>query len=108
MASLQREPTGVFHIVARIGGKRFKRSLESKAIAKRDEIDETIKLLKRGKIVVPDGLSAIDFVLGKTEIEIPAPTPSTNEPVTGAPNVTLRSLFNSVSAHLNFHFCELV
>ena len=67
MASLQQEPTGVFHIVLRLGGKRYKRSLhtkvESKAISRRDEIQETVDLLRRGKIKIPEGTAAIDFVL---------------------------------------------
>lgn len=97
MASLQQEPTGVYHIVIRFDGRRYKRSLKTKfesvAIAKRDEIDETIKLLKRGKIVVPEGRSGIDFILGETEVVAPAPPPSEMK-VDRPPRVTLISMFN--------------
>ncbi len=86
MASIQQEPTGMFHVVVRIEGKRYKRSLQTKiaseAACKRDEIQETIDLIKRNRIQVPDGVRIIDFVMsgGQTPtqkkphiIESPAP-----------------------------------
>ena len=77
MASLQQEPTGVFHIVVRINGKRFKRSLatksESQAILNRDEITEMIDLVKRGKVQVPDNIPLIDFVLSGGRLPAPKP-----------------------------------
>lgn len=101
MASLQQEPTGTFHIVLRLDGKRYKRSLrtkiESKAVARRDEIQETINLLRRGRLSVPDGVAAIDFVMNDPDasakpesvpIESPAKTESPSVPV-----LTLKELF---------------
>ena len=80
MASLQQEPTGVFHIVVRINGKRFKRSLatksESQAILNRDEITEMIDLVKRGKVQVPDNVPIIDFVLSGGRLPAPKPIAS--------------------------------
>ncbi len=77
MASLQQEPTGVFHVVFRINGKRYKRSIgtksETKANARRDEITETIQLIKRSKINVPDHMSLVEFVLNHG---VPTPPPS--------------------------------
>lgn len=73
MASLQHEPTGKFHIVFRVQGKRIKRSLgtdiESKAIARRDEIQETIDLIKRGKLSVPNDVSLADFVMADGDLQ---------------------------------------
>lgn len=67
MASLQKEPTGAFHIVIRIDGKRYKRSLRTKnetiARAKKDEIQETLELVRRGRLSVPENATTVDFVL---------------------------------------------
>ncbi len=67
MASLQCEAAGVFHVVFRLKGKWFKRSLdtkaESRALSRRDEIDETLDLLKRGRLEIPEGIQPQEFVL---------------------------------------------
>ena len=64
MASLQRQATGVFHIVFRFGGTRYKRSLgtknKSNANVKRTEIRETIDLIKRGRIEIPEDAQVPD------------------------------------------------
>ena len=97
MASLQQEPTGVFHIVVRINGKRFKRSLatksESQAILNRDEITEMIDLVKRGKVQVPDNIPLIDFVLSGGRLPAPKPLAS-KEP---KPTATKSQSASSVS-----------
>ena len=88
MASLQQEPTGVFHIVIRIDGKRFKRSLgtksESKAIALRDEITELVDLVKRGIVQVPEQISLIDFLLSGGKLKIPKEEPK-QKPIPAEP-----------------------
>jgi len=67
MASLQQEPTGTFHVVVFFEGKRYKRSLrtkrESAALVRKDEIEETLGLVKRGRLIVPPSVNTIDFVL---------------------------------------------
>ncbi|MEZ6136972.1 MAG: tyrosine-type recombinase/integrase [Pirellulaceae bacterium] len=72
MASLQKESTGVFHIVFRFHGRRFKRSLETKvhsiAVTRQQEIEETIVLLKRDRIGVPDGIPAEEFILAGGQV----------------------------------------
>ncbi|MFK8115315.1 MAG: tyrosine-type recombinase/integrase [Rubripirellula sp.] len=102
MASLQLEPTGTFHIVCRIDGKRYKRSLrtkvESTAVARRDEIQETINLLRRGRISLPDGAAVIDFVMadGKTDPK-PKQAPvqaDTKAETPSVPAITLKDLFD--------------
>ena len=89
MASLQQEPSGMFHIVIRVGGKRFKRSLktkiESNALSKRDEIDETLTLLKRKKVAVPEGTTVIDFLLESAGVN--ASTPKTENETEVSPQV---------------------
>ncbi len=65
MASLQREPTGMFHITFCYGGKRFKRSLntksEKKALGRKANIEETIDLVERGRLNVPTGADTTQF-----------------------------------------------
>ncbi|QDT11999.1 hypothetical protein [Planctomycetes bacterium K23_9] len=101
MASLQQEPTGTFHVVFRLDGKRYKRSLrtkiESKAAARRDEIQETINLLRRGRLSVPDGVAAIDFVMNDPNVSVkpksaPAESPAKAESPS-IPALTLKELF---------------
>lgn len=79
MASLQQEPTGKFHISFRVKGNRYKRSLEtnseSEAVARKEEIDETLQLIKRNKISVPDDVPIADFILNNGDIPSEPPTP---------------------------------
>ena len=64
MASIQQEPTDKFHIVIFHDGKRYKRSLgttkKSVALARKDEIEAALSLIRRGRIAVPDGVSIVD------------------------------------------------
>ncbi|HBE69321.1 MAG TPA: hypothetical protein DDW52_14335 [Planctomycetaceae bacterium] len=85
MASLQQEPTGVYHIVFRYDRKRFKRSLETKtqslALARLDEIEETLQLLKSGRLGIPDDQPTDAFILAAGRIDqikqkAPPPTES--------------------------------
>ncbi|MEX1028235.1 MAG: tyrosine-type recombinase/integrase [Candidatus Paceibacterota bacterium] len=93
MASLQQEPTGTFHVTFRFAGRRFKRSLQtksrSKAETRRDEIQETVELIKRGRLSVPESVAAADFIMADgdaTKLVEPEP----REAVQKAP--TLQSL----------------
>ena len=102
MASLQQEPTGVFHIIIRISGKRFKRSLgtklESQAIARRDEIEETIDLINRERLQIPDHMSAIDFVLANGKPSNGSPSTKPQSSIASKPDedvsISLTELFN--------------
>ena len=89
-------PTGTFHVVFRINGKRYKRSLrtkvESTAAARRDEIQETINLLRRGRISVLDGVTASDFVMDDGKAKSPAKSDAKEESP-NAPAITLKDLF---------------
>ena len=70
MASLQKEPTSTFHIVIRIDGQRFKRSFQTKNVQearlRKDELQETLELINRGRISVPDDCKTIDFLLKRS------------------------------------------
>lgn len=93
MASLQQEPTGTFHVIFRVAGRRYKRSLgtkaSSKAIARRDEIQETIDLINRGRLTVPSDAPIADFVLADGDTTKLASPPS--QPVVQA-SITLGSM----------------
>ena len=98
MSSLQQEPSGTFHVVIFLDGKRFKRSLGTKkksvALALRDEIQETVDLVKRGRLQVPEHLSLIEFAMGHDK-ETPA------SPVSAAPAIPVAaSMVVSASPHI--------
>ena len=84
MASLQKERTGKFHIVIFSGGKRHKRSLGTKkrsfALARQEEIEEVLDLVKRGRLSVPPGMSLIDFAMANGKVE-----PVVSQPIPPAP-----------------------
>ncbi len=102
MASLQQVATGTYHIVIFHGGKRHKRSLgtkkESQALVRKEEIEETLDLIKRGRISIPESISLIDFAMGKTEAAeppVPPKPPSTPPPSPEpTPSLTIEQLLN--------------
>lgn len=72
MASLQQESTGIYHVVFRFKGRRFKRSLETKtgsiAESRKQEIEETLDLLKRDRISVPSGIRDDEYILAGGQV----------------------------------------
>ncbi|MCA9194136.1 MAG: tyrosine-type recombinase/integrase [Planctomycetales bacterium] len=97
MASLQQEPTGVFHVVFRHRGKRFKRSLNTKsqstALARCDEINETLDLIKRGRLGIPPGVAQDQFILAGGKM-LEGPSQSAADTMTEIPSVSLKGLFD--------------
>ncbi len=85
MASLQREPTGFYHVVFRFAGIRYKRSLDTKsesgALARRDEIAELIDLLKRGRLKIPGGIDPVEFILVGGDLDKVSRKENVNEQV---------------------------
>ena len=79
MASLQQDPSGSWHIHFRLGGRRFKRSLqtkkESEATSLCGRIEDNIQLVTRGAMTIPPGADAFVFLLtdGKLERSIVLP-----------------------------------
>ncbi len=103
MASLQQEPTGVFHIVFRYDRRRFKRSLETKtqsiALARLEEIEEALSLLKCGRLEIPESVPSDAFILaaGRMEqIKRKAPTPASGTQA----GTSLEGLFDEFFASL--------
>lgn len=98
MASLQKEPTGVFHIVFRYDGKRFKRSLETKtqsiALARLEEIESAIRLIQEGRILVPENVATDAFILAAGRIDAIKPPRNTKASIeVGPKGLTLKRLF---------------
>ncbi len=71
MAGIEQR-NGRFNVIFRFGGKRFVRSLktadEGKAVRRRDEIQETIDLVERGKLVVPKDADLVTFFMSAGNI----------------------------------------
>ncbi|MCC7337309.1 MAG: tyrosine-type recombinase/integrase [Pirellulaceae bacterium] len=72
MASLQRDPSGTFHICFRYGGLRFKRSLKTtdqrKASAASVRVAENIRLAENGRLVLPDDADIPTFLLSDGKV----------------------------------------
>ena len=71
MAGIERR-NGRFNVIFRFDGRRFVRSLkttdETKALMRRDEIQETIELVERGKLIVPNDADVVTFLMSGRKI----------------------------------------
>jgi hypothetical protein len=98
MASLQREKTGKYHIVIFYDGKRYKRSLDTKkesyALARKGEIEETLSLVKRGRLTVPDDVGLIDFVMADGKVSHSPMQVLPPPPAELPKSLTLKQLFD--------------
>ncbi len=87
MASLQKDPSGNYHVCFRLGGTRFKRSLhtdaEDQATNQLALLEENLRLVNRGKLVIPDDADVPTFLLSDGKI---------NQPVALPENLTLGQL----------------
>ena len=67
MASLQKDPSGNYHITFRFGGTRFKRSLKTKnerrAVAASVRLQENIRLVESGRMELPQTVDIPTFLL---------------------------------------------
>jgi integrase len=79
MASLIEDPSGNWHVHFRFGGKRFKRSLqtkkESEAKALCGRIEDNIQLVRRGIKSVPTGGDVFLFLLSDGKVDKPVELP---------------------------------
>lgn len=108
MASIQREPTHIFHVIFRYRGKRIKRSLKTKSQDKANAckvtIQETIDLIERGRLKIPNGVDPVDFIFSDGQLIEPEKKPTITSQVNGKaaplPGRTLQSLFDQFFASI--------
>ncbi len=88
MAGMRKKGDG-YHCTFRFRGKRYYFAIgnltEQQAKAKGSEVDETLDLIERGRLTVPDGVSLEDFVAAGGKIPAVAARPET---------ITVRQLFD--------------
>jgi hypothetical protein len=81
MGSLQKDPSGNYHVCFRFGSRRFKRSLhtesETKATTLMGRIDENIEFVRRGKLTIPPGADIPTFLLTDGQLGAPVTAPDT-------------------------------
>ena len=67
MAWLERKDNGPFHLGFRFAGERYKPSLETtdkeEAEARRQRLEENIRLVKNGRLLLPDDADVCEFLL---------------------------------------------
>ncbi len=67
MAWLERKDNGPYHLGFRFAGERYKPSLETtdkeEAEARRQRLEESIRLVKSGRLTLPDDADVSDFLL---------------------------------------------
>jgi integrase len=81
MSSLEQRGTGQFHLVIRFGGRKFKKALKTTQIevaeAARVRLDENLRLVSAGRLVIPEGADMPTFLIsdgklnGKPKLETP-------------------------------------
>ncbi|MAT73487.1 MAG: hypothetical protein CMJ58_28730 [Planctomycetaceae bacterium] len=78
MAWLEQRPSGAYHIVFRLDGTRFSRSLKTKshkeALARRLRVEENLKLIETGRLSAPADADLVTFLLSDGKLNhLPAP-----------------------------------
>ena len=73
MASLQKDPSGNFHVTFRFQGTRYKRSLKTKsqktAQSRRGRLEENISLLEAGRLTIPEKADIPTFLLSDGKLD---------------------------------------
>lgn len=93
MASIQKDPSGNFHITFRFAGARYKRSLKtkdaSKANATSARLDENIRLVETGRLEFPDDIDVPTFLLSDGKL---------NNKLTATMSLALGKLYETYTA----------
>ena len=73
MASVNRDPSGNFHVRFWFGGRQFRRSLKTKhqrkAEAAASHVEENIRLIEQGRLELPDDADVPTFLLSDGKID---------------------------------------
>jgi hypothetical protein len=99
MAGLHKDPaSGFYRIQFRYGGRQFNKSLKTKdereAESIRGRVDETLSLLQRGRITIPDGADVGLFILSDGKVT----AKPVAEPLQDATALTLGKLIDTYLA----------
>jgi integrase len=118
MAGIRKKGDG-YHCTFRFRGKRYYFALgkltEAQALAKGAEVDETLTLLERGRLTVPDGVALEDFVAAGGKVPAVSARPETvtarqlidHYLQTHANGTVEQSTLVTARSHLN-HFAQTV
>ena len=67
MAWLEKDPSGMFHLSFRFGGRKFRRTLKTTdadtAHARKTQLEETVRLVENGRIEIPKDADVGTFLL---------------------------------------------
>ena len=95
MSFLEQRSSGQYHLVFRFGGQRFKKALKTTqtdvAEAARVRLDENLRLVAAGRLIIPDGADIPTFLLSDGKLN--------GKPSLPAP-LTLSKLFQEYLGHL--------
>jgi integrase len=95
MSSLEQRGTGQFHLIFRFGGRKFKKALKTTqtdvAEAARVRLDENLRLVSAGRLIIPEGADIPTFLLSDGKLN--------GKPKVLAP-LTLSALFQEYRDHL--------
>ncbi len=73
MASLQKDPSGNFHLAFQFGGSRFKRSLKTKSQRKAEaacsRVEENIALIEAGRMELPENIDLPTYLLSNGKLD---------------------------------------
>jgi len=95
MSFLEQRSSGQYHVIFRLGGQRFKKALKTsrtdEAESARVRLDENIRLVAAGRLVIPDGADIATFLLSDGKL---------NGKLTLRAPLTLDGLFQEYMDHL--------
>jgi integrase len=99
MASLHKSGTGIYRIRFRFGSppdNKFQRSLDTRddktATSIRAGVEEAIRLLEQGRLHIPDGVEAGDFIISGGRLKAPV------RPIALPTPLTLTGIFDAADA----------
>lgn len=100
MASLERRPrSNIYHVIFRFAGKRYKRSLNTtvlkKAISLQARLEDTIDLVDKGHLQIPNGADIGTFLLSEGKRTGIQSNSGFNDSPTPPPRLTLKQAFDS-------------
>lgn len=95
MSFLEQRSSGQYHLIFRYGGRRFKKALKTTqtdvAEAARVRLDENLRLVAAGRLVIPEGADIPTFLLSDGKLNGKPSLPAA---------LTLGKLFEEYLAHL--------